>query len=49
MEMTDFYEPSDDVIVSRFEDGTEITADFKKEELLLNGKRIARPEGLLEQ
>ncbi|HEY3323961.1 MAG TPA: DUF5696 domain-containing protein [Planctomycetota bacterium] len=43
LEMTGYAEPAPNVKVARFEDGTDITADFGKEELLVNGERIARP------
>ena len=45
LEMTDFRQ-GDGVKTTRYEDGTEITADFKAGKLLVNNKEIAKPAGL---
>lgn len=45
-QIMDFQEPSENVKTSKFEDGTEIVADFKKLELTVNGKNVAKPKGL---
>ena len=34
------------VSVTAFADGTEVAADFRQQELFVNGKRIDRPRGL---
>jgi hypothetical protein len=45
-EMTAYKRLSDDVHQTRFADGTEVTADFATQELLVNGKKIACPTAL---
>ena len=46
LEMTDYREPGEGVATSRFEDGTEVTVDSKKQELFVNGQKIERPAAL---
>ena len=43
LEMVDYREPGDGVATSRYEDGTEVTVDSKKQELFFNGQKIDRP------
>ncbi len=41
-----YSEPADGVKQTAFEDGTVVTADFDKQELLVNGQLVPRPEAL---
>ncbi len=43
LEMTNYEEPAPNVAMTRFEDGTEIVADFARKELTVNGKAVPRP------
>ncbi len=45
--MTDWQKSDHQQIISRFEDGTEIMADFAAEVLTVNGKEVKRPEALI--
>lgn len=45
-ELTNYKQLAPKVLQTTFEDGTEITADFNTDELQINGKHFARPEGL---
>jgi hypothetical protein len=46
-EITAFTEPAEQVRVTRFTDGTEVSADFKAKELMVNGQRVVRPPALM--
>ena len=45
-EMVSYAEPADKVRVTKFADGTEVSADFNTKELVVNGKRVERPAAL---
>ena len=46
LEMTGYEEPADGIKVSRFEDGTEVVANFTKRELVVNNERIDCPAAM---
>ncbi|MCG3148606.1 MAG: hypothetical protein PCFJNLEI_02051 [Verrucomicrobiae bacterium] len=46
LELTDYHEPNDGITTTRFADGTEVTADFNHQELIVNGQRVDRPAAL---
>ena len=48
LELTSFRE-EDDVQRTTFEDGTEVTVDRGRKELIVNGERIASPKALRDQ
>jgi len=45
LEMTGYEQPADGVERTEFADGTEVTADFNEERLLVNREEVPRPEG----
>jgi hypothetical protein len=45
-QITGYRRLSDDVHQTRFADGTEVTADFASQELVVNGKHVTRPTAL---
>jgi hypothetical protein len=46
LELLDLHAVADDVYESRFEDGTEVVADFNTETLVVNGEKISPPPSL---
>ena len=49
LELMSYQEPQPGVRVTKFEDGTEVVADFTHEELVVNGEPVLRPEYLQAQ
>lgn len=47
LELTDYKEPAEGVRCTRFADGTTVTVDSNKQELLVNDRLVPRPDGML--
>lgn len=47
LQMTNYEELEDGVVISSFEDGTKVVVNFNTEELYVNNERVGRPQNLM--